>query len=129
MPIPKPSIDSVDPFKEILTKLNIPPLESARCPKNLQVLKDLIKIRNSMVKELNNIQKGIEFAIQGLTISNGLITTITTVYDILKNLPIPISTGAPGAPGLPISTINTIQDKKLELINPSKTANIVVDVF
>lgn len=125
MPIPKPPIDPSNPLKEILDKLSIPPLELASCPKDLQVLKDLIKVRNSIVKELNNIQKGIDFAIQGLTISNGLITTIKTVYDILKNLPIPTSTGAPGSPGLPISTINTIQDKKQELINPSKTG--VVD--
>ena len=97
---------------QILSLLKIPDLKFAQCPANLNTLQKAIKKRNAIVKQLDNIQKAIETTLIGVEISEGIILTSELLFNILINLPIPSSTGAPGVPGLPVSTILKIQDSK-----------------
>jgi len=114
---------------QILTLLQIPSLEFAQCPSNLSTLQKVIKKRNNIVKQLNNIQKAIETTLVGVEIAEGVILTTEILFNVLKNLPLPSSTGAPGVPGLPVSTILQIQDQKIniqELIDKLKLSNSIL---
>jgi len=114
---------------QILNLLQIPNLEFAQCPANLSTLQKVIKKRNNIVKQLNNIQKAIENTLVGVEISEGVILTSEVLFNILINLPLPSSTGAPGVPGLFVSEILKIQDNKEEigeLINKLKLSNSIL---
>lgn len=102
---------------QILSLLQIPDLEFSQCPANLNTLQKVIKKRNSIVKQLNNIQKAIETTLVGVEISEGVILTSELLFNILVNLPLPSSTGVTGVPGLPVSTILKIQDSKDNIKN------------
>ena len=90
----------LEPPNKILKSFNLPGIEFSQCPSDFKNLQKTIKTRNTLVKQLNNIQKVIEFTVSGLEISNGLIISFSTLYNTLKNLPLPSSTGVPGVPGL-----------------------------
>lgn len=87
-------------------------IENTSCPSS-QELSILLNRKNKLVKQLNNAFKTIEKATKTVGINSDLITTFNTSFNILKNLPIPTSTGVPGVPGLPVNVILGIQDSKI----------------
>ena len=84
------------------------------CPSPIQ-LDIIIANKNKLVKQLNNSLKVIDSSTKSLGISGGLIEALNLAYKVLKNLPIPSSTGVPGVPGLPINVILNVQDNKDKL--------------
>jgi len=98
-------------------------------------LTSIIDKKNKLVKQLNNTLKLIDNTTKALGITGGVIEGLDIAYNVLKNLPIPSSTGVPGVPGLPINVILAIQDnkdkidkliKKLKSINISTLAILVL---
>jgi hypothetical protein len=83
--------------------------EIKSCP-NQEVLLQIINKKNKIVKQLNNTLNAIEKTNQILTISSGVIDVLNASLLIVKNIPIPTSTGIPGVPGIPINVINKIQE-------------------
>lgn len=81
------------------------------CPTSIE-LTNLINKKNKLVKQLNNTLKLIDSTTKALGITGGIIEGLNIAFTILKNLPIPVSTGAPGVPGLPTNVILAIQDGK-----------------
>jgi len=95
------------------------------CPTQLE-LTSIINKKNKLVKQLNNILKSINNTTKALGITGGVIEALDIAYNVLKNLPIPSSTGVLGVPGLPINVILAIQDNKDKidkLINKLKKIN------
>ena len=95
------------------------------CPPQAQLL-DIINKKNKLVKQLNNILKIIDSTTKALGIAGGVIEGLSIAYNVLKNIPVPVSTGAPGVPGLPTNVILGIQDSKDKLdklITNLKTIN------
>jgi hypothetical protein len=86
-------------------------LEQANCPTQPE-LTALINRKNKLVKQLNNTLKLIDNTTKALGITGGIIEGLNIAFNILKNLPIPVSTGVPGVPGLPTNVILAIQDNK-----------------
>jgi hypothetical protein len=98
-------------------------------------LTSIIDKKNKLVKQLNNTLKLIDNTTKALGITGGVIEGLDIAYNVLKNLPIPSSTGVPGVPGLPTNVILAIQDnkdkidkliKKLKNINISTLAILVL---
>jgi len=85
--------------------------KNSTCPPNLE-LTTLINNKNKLVKQLNNILKLIDNTTKALGITGGVIEGLDIAFNILKNLPIPTSTGVPGIPGLPVNIVLGIQDNK-----------------
>lgn len=83
----------------------------ANCPTQTE-LTALINKKNKLVKQLNNTLKLIDTTTKALGVTGGVIEGLNIAYNILKNLPIPTSTGVPGVPGLPINVILAVQDNK-----------------
>ena len=81
------------------------------CPPQNE-LTDLISRKNKLVKQLNNTLTLIDSTTKALGISGGVIEGLDIAFNILKNLPIPTSTGVPGVPGLPTNVVLAIQDNK-----------------
>lgn len=92
---------------EILNAVN----NKTTCPTFLE-LTALISKKNKLVKQLNNTLKLIDSTTKVLGITGGVIEGLNIAYNVLKNLPIPSSTGVPGVPGLPTNVILAIQDNK-----------------
>jgi hypothetical protein len=95
------------------------------CPPQAE-LTSIINKKNKLVKQLNNSLTLIDNATKALGISGGVLEGLDIAYNLLKNLPIPSSTGVPGVPGLPVSAILSVQDSKDKidtLINKLKTIN------
>jgi len=95
------------------------------CPPQARLL-DIINKKNKLVKQLNNILKIIDSTTKALGIAGGVIEGLSIAYNVLKNIPVPVSTGAPGVPGLPTNVILGIQDSKDKLdklITNLKTIN------
>jgi len=108
---------------QILSLLQIPDLKFAQCPANLNTLQKVIRKRNAIVKQLNNIQKAVETALTGVEIAEGVILTSETLFLLLKNLPLPI------VQGVPASVYLQIQDRKVdisELIEKIKLTNSIL---
>jgi hypothetical protein len=89
-------------------------LDQANCPTQPELVA-LINKKNKLVKQLNNTLKLIDNTTKALGITGGIIEGLNIAFNILKNLPIPTSTGAPGVPGLTINVILGIQDNKDKL--------------
>ena len=81
------------------------------CPTQPE-LTALINRKNKLVRQLNNTLKLIDNTTKALGITGGIIEGLDIAFNILKNLPIPASTGIPGVPGLPTNVILAIQDNK-----------------
>jgi hypothetical protein len=95
------------------------------CPPQTQLL-DIINKKNKLVKQLKNSLKIINSTTKALGIAGGTIEGLSIAYNVLKNLPIPVSTGVPGVPGLLTNVILAIQDNKDrldKLITNLKTIN------
>lgn len=86
----------------------------ASCPTQLE-LTSIINKKNKLVKQLNNSLTVIDSTTKALGIAGGAIQALEIAYNVLKNLPIPSSTGVPGVPGLPTNVILAIQDNKDKL--------------
>jgi hypothetical protein len=86
-------------------------LEQANCPTQPE-LTALINRKNKLVKQLKNSLKIIDSTTKALGIAGGTIEGLNIAFNILKNLPIPVSTGVPGVPGLLTNVILAIQDNK-----------------
>jgi len=86
-------------------------IEQATCPTQAE-LTSLIDKKNKLVRQLNNTLKLIDTTTKVLGVTGGVIEGLNIAYNILKNLPIPTSTGVPGVPGLPTNVILAIQDNK-----------------
>jgi len=83
----------------------------ATCPIQLE-LTSIINKKNKLVKQLNNILTLIDNTTKALGITGGVIEGLDIAFNVLKNLPLPTSTGAPGVPGLPVNIVLGIQDNK-----------------
>ena len=86
-------------------------LDQANCPTQPE-LTALINRKNKLVRQLNNTLKLIDNTTKVLGVTGGVIEGLNIAFNILKNLPIPVSTGVPGVPGLPTNVILAIQDNK-----------------
>jgi hypothetical protein len=75
----------------------------------------IINKKNKLVKQLNNTLNIINTTTKTLSIAGTSIEIMNVSYMILKNIPLPTSTGVPGVPGIPINVINTIQDSKVKI--------------
>ena len=83
------------------------------CPPK-DALLGIINTKNKLVKKINQTLNSIKTTSQTIEFNDGLITTIDTVYQVLKVLPVP--TAVAGV-GIPISVVNTVQDVKNFLSN------------
>jgi hypothetical protein len=83
--------------------------EIKSCPSQEEILV-IINKKNKIVKQLNNALRGIERTNNALSITSSVIDVLNVSLIIVKNIPIPTSTGVPGVPGIPINVINKIQD-------------------
>jgi hypothetical protein len=83
--------------------------EIKSCPNQDEILV-IINKKNKIVKQLNNALRGIERTNNALSITSSVIDVLNVSLIIVKNIPIPTSTGVPGVPGIPINVINKIQD-------------------
>jgi hypothetical protein len=93
-------------------------------------LTSIINKKNKLVKQLNNILKVIDVTTKSLGITGGVIEALDISYNVLKNLPIPTSTGIPGVPGLPVNVVLAIQDNKDKInTNIDKLKNINISVL
>ena len=86
-------------------------VEQSTCP-TLPELTALINRKNKLVRQLNNTLKLIDNTTKALGVTGGIIEGLNIAFNILKNLPIPTSTGIPGVPGLPTNVVLAIQDNK-----------------
>jgi hypothetical protein len=86
-------------------------IEQATCPTQAE-LTILINKKNKLVRQLNNTLKLIDNTTKALGVTGGIIEGLDIAFNILKNLPIPTSTGIPGVPGLPTNVVLAIQDNK-----------------
>lgn len=86
-------------------------IEQANCPTQTELIA-LINKKNKLVKQLNNTLKIIDTTTKALGVTGGIIEGLNIAFNILKNLPIPTSTGVPGVPGLPTNVVLAIQDNK-----------------
>ena len=101
----KSKLDPKAAFEEIKDLITCPPKDE---------IDKLIATKNKLVSKINNTLNVIRATTNALTISEGIILTIDTTYQILKVLPTP---SAIGGVGIPISVINGIQDTKTFLSN------------
>ena len=91
------------------------------CPTTIEgqaaqdVIKKIIERKNKLVKQLNNTLTIIDNTTKALGIAGTSIEIMNASYMVLKNIPIPTSTGVPGVPGLPINVVNTIEDTKIKI--------------
>ena len=83
-------------------------LDTIVCPTKGEIDKT-IATKNKLVKGINNTYTTIEGIVNALEISDTIITTTDTTFQILKFLPTP--TAVLGV-GIPISVVNTVQDIK-----------------
>jgi hypothetical protein len=79
------------------------------CPTQEEIIV-IINKKNKIVKQLNNALKAIERTNNALSITSSVIDTLNVALLVVKNTPIPTSTGIPGVPGIPINVINKIQE-------------------
>ena len=82
-------------------------LADAKCVPNPRLLQ-MIKLKNKLTRQLNNIYRIIDRAVKFVGIAAGLLSAFRIVIRVLKLLPIPVS--FPPGFGIPLSVINKIQD-------------------
>jgi hypothetical protein len=100
-------------LEDLLNEVSCPTTPEGEISKEA-ILKIIAK-KNKLVKQLNNTLNIINTTTKALSIAGTSIEVMNASYMILKNIPIPTSTGAPGVPGLPINVINTIEDTKIKI--------------
>ena len=83
------------------------------CPFQDALLK-IVELKNKLVNQLNSVLTKITGVTQTLQISDTIIRSLDTAFQILKVLPTPT---AVGGVGIPISVINAVQDTKTFLNN------------
>ena len=83
--------------------------EIKSCPNQDEIIV-IINKKNKIVKQLNNALRAIERTNNALSITSSVIDTLNVALLVVKNTPIPTSTGIPGVPGIPINVINKIQE-------------------
>ena len=100
-------------LEDLLNEVSCPTTPEGEVSKEA-ILKIIAK-KNKLVKQLNNTLNIINNTTKALSIAGTSIEVMNASYMILKNIPIPTSTGAPGVPGLPINVINSIEDTKIQI--------------
>jgi hypothetical protein len=89
------------------------------CPENPEKIKELIRRRNKLVKQLNNLYKVVDTLTISLGLINNTVTTAEILFNTLKFTPIP--TPPPAVPSL----VPLIQDTKSTVdSNIKKFSNI-----
>jgi hypothetical protein len=83
--------------------------EIKSCPVQDEIIV-IINKKNKIVKQLNNALRIIERTNNALSIASNAIDILNGALIVVKNIPIPTSTGVPGVPGIPINAINKIQE-------------------
>jgi hypothetical protein len=83
--------------------------ELKTCPAQEEIA-IIISKKNKIVRQLNNALTAIERTNNALSIAASVIDVLNASLLIVKNVPIPTSTGVPGVPGIPINVINKIQE-------------------
>lgn len=99
------------------------------CP-TASKISDIIRKRNSLVKQINNIYKIVNILTKTLGITNIIITTLNIGIQLAKAIPYP-SIGIPNA-GLPPVTVgiqNTASDALAKLQDLLKAAGITVSIL
>ena len=81
-------------------------LEDARCVPNPRLL-EMIRLKNKLTRQLNNIYRIIDRAVKFVGIATGLLAAFRLIIRIVRFLPIPVS--FPPGFGIPLSVINKIQ--------------------
>jgi hypothetical protein len=100
-------------LEDLLNEVSCPTTPEGEISKEA-ILKIIAK-KNKLVKQLNNTLNIINTTTKALSIAGTSIEIMNASYMILKNIPIPTSTGAPGVPGLPINVVNNIEDTKIQI--------------
>jgi hypothetical protein len=100
-------------LEDLLNEVSCPTTPEGEISKEA-ILKIIAK-KNKLVKQLNNTLNIINTTTKALSIAGTSIEVMNASYMILKNIPIPTSTGVPGVPGLPINVINNIEDTKIQI--------------
>jgi len=98
-------------------------------PEGKAAAKLTIKRKNQLIKQLNNSLTTIDAINKALGLSANTIEIFNASYQVLKNIPVPTSTGVPGVPGLPVNVINTIEDTKISIdktIQELRTINLSI---
>ena len=91
------------------------------CPDRDKLL-SIIKRKNNLVKSLNNTYITISNVTEYVSAGSSAIDIMNASLLIIKNIPIPVSTGVPGTPGVPINTITKISE------NIEETKKILTDL-
>jgi hypothetical protein len=100
-------------LEDLLNEVSCPTTPEGEISKEA-ILKIIAK-KNKLVKQLNNTLNIINTTTKALSIAGTSIEIMNASYMILKNIPIPTSTGITGVPGLPINVINNIEDTKIQI--------------
>ena len=100
-------------IQDIIGEISCPTTEDGQS--NQEVIIKIIAKKNKLVKQLNDTLNIINTTTKALGIAGTSIEIMNASYLILKNIPIPSSTGVPGVPGIPINVINNIQDTKIKI--------------
>ena len=100
-------------IQDIIGEISCPTTEDGQS--NQEVIIKIIAKKNKLVKQLNDTLNIINTTTKALGIAGTSIEIMNASYLILKNIPIPSSTGVPGVPGIPINVINNIQDTKTKI--------------
>jgi len=82
-------------------------LEDARCVPNPRLL-EMIRLKNKLTRQLNNIYRLIDRAVKYVGIATGLLAAFRVIIRIIRFLPIP--TSVPPGIGIPLSVINKFQE-------------------
>tara|TARA_B100000683_G_scaffold107170_1_gene105431 strand:- start:685 stop:2340 length:1656 start_codon:yes stop_codon:yes gene_type:complete len=82
-------------------------LEDARCVPNPRLL-EMIRLKNKLTRQLNNIYNLIDRAVKYVGIATGLLAAFKLIIRIIRFLPIP--TSVPPGIGIPLSVINKFQE-------------------
>jgi hypothetical protein len=96
-------------------------------PEGKAAAKLIIKRKNQLTKQLNNSLNTIDAINKALGLTASTIEVFNASYQVLKNIPVPTSTGVPGVPGLPVNVINNIEDTKISIdrtIQELRTINL-----
>ena len=98
-------------------------------PEGKAAAKLIIKRKNQLTKQLNNSLNTIDAINKALGLTASTIEVFNASYQVLKNIPVPTSTGVPGVPGLPVNVINNIEDTKISIdrtIQELRTINLSI---